>query len=84
MHRMVFKGDYRGFVVWQEAGKTGVFVRDPSREWTRCDQERFTSIKQAEQYIDFVIERYDLKRPAKTETGVRVRPVEPGDFWGTP
>jgi hypothetical protein len=84
MHRMVFKGDYRGFVIWQEAGTVGVFVRDPSRQWTQCDGDRFTSIKSAEEYIDFIIEQYRLERPAKPENGVSIRPVEAGDFWGAP
>ena len=72
MHRMVFRGPYRGFVIWQEAGASGTFVRDPSQQWTRCDDERFNSIKQAEEYIDFVIEHWGLDRPAKPEASPRI------------
>jgi hypothetical protein len=81
MHRMIFKGDYRGFIIWQEAGNPGVFVRDPSNEWTQCNQERFSSIKQAEEYVDFVIEHYHLNKPGKTLAASDIRPVERGEFF---
>lgn len=81
MHRMVFKGEYRGFIIWQEAGAVGTFVRDPSNEWTRCNQERFSSIKKAEEYIDLVIEHYRLNKPGKTLAETVIRPVERGEFF---
>jgi len=81
MHRMRFQGGYRGFLIWQEAGRVGVFVRDPSNEWTECNKERFRSIQQAEEYIDFVIEQYRLNKPGKTFLATVIRPVERGDFF---
>jgi hypothetical protein len=82
MHRMVFQGNYRGFIIWQEIGKVGVFVRDPSNEWTRCSEQRFHSIKDAEQYIDFVIEYYHLNKPDRTqECSLEILPQAADDIW---
>ncbi len=63
---MVFRGEYRGFVIWQESPRAPVFVQDLSNEWTQCSGLHFESITKAEEYIDFVIEHYRLNKPPKS------------------
>jgi len=69
MRRMRFQGEYRGFLLWQEAGSPDIFVRDAENQWLKCRQERFRSFQQAEEYVDFVIDHYQLNKPAKPRPG---------------
>ena len=69
MRKPIFRGEYRGFIIRQEIGASGVLVRDPLHEWADCMNHRFRSISEAEDYIDFVIEQYHLSRPPKPSPG---------------